>query len=506
MNSKQRGNITLLEKHLPHQLKGLKISQLMLKDKREKDDYIIALRDIIDSHEKLNDLIALYIFSKVFQGRDNFELYLIDMDESKLDALYDHRSQRKYIQKIIDFFPNEVRSFLYKTLMKRLQKLIRDIYKNAETIQSVSMTQNLKLIEVHPYLGIFRGRVGLDCSLSCAFGFPNDPNYRVFFIINEQGEDIGYVTGAKVFLPNGTTAFFINTINGLRVSGITAEIIFSVFSKVRDKLGVEEIVILGTQNESSNLNYQSIREIYRQYRGKSVRISFEDRSLQLRKIIASQTRSDYEDPKRFKHANYLNEPHIEVHVDVEERPFGISIPEKDISKKDQLWIIFKNTKLARKLQLNLDVSKIIGQSLRQFVQNKEKMPITVYRQKIEELFKALSIEEGEKIEFEPLFFEGMLGALDAFHKQYIEKTKERLRIFKRMRKFNDIELLLWAIARGYYEATKYLIEIMSVKEIGIDTLNKNYRHIPLMLASKEGHTEIVELLINERADMNISKH
>ena len=200
----------------------------------------------------------------------------------------------------------------------------------------------------------------------------------------------------RFFLPNGSTAFFINTINGLKVSRATTEVIFSTFSKIREELGVKEIVILGTDNQRENLNYETIRETYRQYRGKSVRISLEDRSLQLRKIIASQTKSNYEDQKRFKHANYLNEPHIEVHVDVEERPFGISIPEKDISKKDQLWIIFKNTKLARKLQLNLDVSEIIGQSLRQFVQNKEKMPITVYRKKIEELFKALSIEEGEK--------------------------------------------------------------------------------------------------------------
>ena len=74
------GKITLLEKYLPHQLEGLKVSQLMLEDKREKDDYIIALRDIIDSHEKLNDLIVLYIFSRVFHGRENFESYLVHMD------------------------------------------------------------------------------------------------------------------------------------------------------------------------------------------------------------------------------------------------------------------------------------------------------------------------------------------------------------------------------------------------------------------------------------------
>ena len=40
----------------------------------------------------------------------------------------------------------------------------------------------------------------------------------------------------------------------------------------------------------------------------------------------------------FRDANYLNDLHIDVHVDVEKRSFGISIPTKEISKKDQLWI------------------------------------------------------------------------------------------------------------------------------------------------------------------------
>ena len=432
------------------------------------------------------------------------------MDESKLDALYDHHSQRKYIQKIIDFFPKEIRSFLYKTLMKRLQKLIRDIYKNAETIQNVSMTQHLKLIEVHPYLGIFRGYVGSDCNLSCAFGFPNNPNYRVFFIINERGEDVGYVTGTKVFLPNGTTAFFINTINGLRVSGFTTEIIFSVFSKVREKLDVEEVVILGAQNEKTNLNYKSIKEIYRQYRGKHVPISFEDRSRQLREIIASQTKSKYEeDPKVFKRANYLNEPHIDIHVDVEERPFGISIPGKEIHRKDQLWITLKHAELAHQWQFSLDVSEIIGHlSLHQFAENTEKMPITVYKEKIEELFKALSIEEGEKIEFELLFFEGMLNAPDVFHKEHIEKTREILRRFKRARQFIGSELLLWTIAERHLKAAKHLIETMDVNVISASSnevlVSSHWiNHTALTLAIERGYIEIAKLLIDKGANINI---
>ena len=93
---KTTGETTLLEEHLPYQLEGLEDSQFMLEGKRERNDYIMALRDIIASHERLNDLVALYIFSKVFRGTiDDFKSYLINMDESKLDALYDYQSQKK---------------------------------------------------------------------------------------------------------------------------------------------------------------------------------------------------------------------------------------------------------------------------------------------------------------------------------------------------------------------------------------------------------------------------
>ena len=239
--------------------------------------------------------------------------------------------------------------------------------------------------------------------------------------------------------------------------------------------------------------------------------------------------------------NYLNEPHIDIHVDVEERPFGISIPEKEISKKGQLWVTLKNEELAHQLQFSLDVSEIIGNlSLHQFARNIEKMPITVYREKIEELFKAVSIEEGEKIDFENLFFEGMLKAPGAFHKEHIEKTREILRRFKRVRQFNGSEFLLWTMTRGYLEAAKLLIETMDVNAISassavfvslhwrnytalafaiekgyieiakllidkgadIDIQNKE-GHTALMLASIEGHIEIVELLIDKGADIDI---
>ena len=95
------GEITLLEEHLPYQLEGLKFLSLL---EGKRDDYIMALRDIIASHERLNNLIALYIFSKVRHRTDDFESYLIHMDESKLDALYNYQSQKSTFKKSLLLF------------------------------------------------------------------------------------------------------------------------------------------------------------------------------------------------------------------------------------------------------------------------------------------------------------------------------------------------------------------------------------------------------------------
>ena len=59
-------------------------------------------------------------------------------------------------------------------------------------------------------------------------------------------------------------------------------------------------------------------------------------------------------------------------------------------------------------------------SSHQFISNIEELPITIYREKIEELSKAVFIEEGKKTEFEFLFFEGILKAPDAFHDEHIK--------------------------------------------------------------------------------------
>ena len=151
---------------------------------------------------------------------------------------------------------------------------------------------------------------------------------------------------------------------------------------------MKKIVILGASNQGSNLNYESIRRIYSSYRGKFVSISFKERSLRLNNTVASHTNSEYENPKELEGANYLNDPNIDVHVDVAERSFGISIPAKKTSKKDQLWITLQNEKLAQQLQFKLGISKIIGHlSLHQFIANAEEMPTVVYKEKIEKLYE-----------------------------------------------------------------------------------------------------------------------
>ena len=157
---------------------------------------------------------------------------------------------------------------------------------------------------------------------------------------------MGYLNGTIVELPSGEKAFFVNTVSGKRVSGMMTESIFSslVTDEVKDALGVREIVLLGEQN-TRNINFSIIQNVYNQSRGKAVRISFPD--AEVRRMIGGEViASGYDSAENLQNANYLNAPTSELSVKVKKRDFGISL-ERGISARERLsegeeFIIFIN--------------------------------------------------------------------------------------------------------------------------------------------------------------------
>lgn len=125
------------------------------------------------------------------------------------------------------------------------------------------LTGNLVLHEVPPHISIFRGCVGGDCSTTNSADVPNAPMERVFFVRNPKGELKGQVSTTIVELPDGKKGLYVHTIAGKRISTAdTLTILYGLFEG-KEKLGVDEILLIHEGRVAANNNYQAVREGFR---------------------------------------------------------------------------------------------------------------------------------------------------------------------------------------------------------------------------------------------------
>ena len=433
----QNGKVTLLKQHLPNSLEGTRFNpaQLGLEVGRPTDYYLSIIEKSFEAGKKLDQLLPLYIFSKNVPDNLKFGRYLERIGEAELDIIKDAHNKRSSISEILDALPGQNRRSLRGGLERRLEKVGKMISSQKKTITSFvsAADTQLTLTEVHPHVGVFRGNLGDDCATTHSFGYANSPLERVFFISNKEGKAVGYVNGTMVNLSNGKKAFFINTISGPRVSGTMTEAIFSGFTKSQEALGVDDIVILGKNNLSKNINFSIIREGYENSWGNPVTLTFRDEGV--RNIIAKHVdSSSYDSATRNKNAYYLKDPEVGVAVEVERRPFQnfeISDLSRTISIRNQLRTLSLSPELAKTLGLHPDLTDIIGrQNFINFLSNEDNLDTHSYEQKITEILKKFGIER-ESIEqtYDLLggnYYIGRMNAADAFS---VHRMSDTARIF-----------------------------------------------------------------------------
>jgi HEAT repeat protein len=175
-------------------------------------------------------------------------------------------------------------------------------YASQTLTQQTNVTDSVKITEVMPEIGIFRGCTGGDCASQYSFPYPNDPHERVFFV--EEGTDKeatlerrvplredsaktlkGYVSATEVKLANGDTALYVVTISGNRISAGNAELILRGLEKEKANLGVKHILLPTLESTASLINYPGIRGVYQTYskKGKPEAITYQD--LRIREAI-----------------------------------------------------------------------------------------------------------------------------------------------------------------------------------------------------------------------------
>jgi hypothetical protein len=159
----------------------------------------------------------------------------------------------------------KVKTFV-ETLDRRMAKLYMS---DTATISTEVVERELILRELPPYLAIYRGCVGTDCSTSHAWAFPYSPMERDWWIETADGKRLGYVSGNITKL-NDRPSLYIRDIHGPGVTVEDIDTILSGFYLARSFYGADQMTIQAVaftgENHFVNLqakltNFPTVREV-----------------------------------------------------------------------------------------------------------------------------------------------------------------------------------------------------------------------------------------------------
>ncbi|MBF0367458.1 MAG: hypothetical protein HQK50_17930, partial [Oligoflexia bacterium] len=253
-----------LKDPLQDSLKKFNFKAYGLSNEISAKDFIDALKRNHDGPEKIKQLLTLAIFLQEQWGSDN-ENYkkqevlaeLGRLDESRLDYL---KEEANLIKVLGEFVPEKVTD---KAMKKNsLAKMIAADYTSLSN-KKVALVEKsvgqLTLKEVPPYIGIYRGFVGGDCSSDYSALYANGPSDRVFFIYDDKGKVKGYAAGTIVDV-QGEPAFYLHTIAGKKLGGKETTLILEGLSQEIKALSANKLVLPQKDKVSSLINYSAIKE------------------------------------------------------------------------------------------------------------------------------------------------------------------------------------------------------------------------------------------------------
>lgn len=102
----------------------------------------------------------------------------------------------------------------------------------------------LKIVEVHPYLAVYRGCIGGDCSTTRSPMFPFSPWEHDFYVMSPNNEFVGYISATRV-TANGKPAFYLKDVTGRNMTADQAEAIVYAFSKAFGYYGASQYLLAG---------------------------------------------------------------------------------------------------------------------------------------------------------------------------------------------------------------------------------------------------------------------
>lgn len=290
-------------------------------------------------------------------------------------------------------------------------------------------TPFLKVIEVHPYLGVYRGCIGGDCSTSSSPMYPFSPWEHDYYILNAKGDFIGYISATRVQMNGGKSALYLKDMSGRNLSAENAELILHAFGKVYSYYGVDAYLVANSRFTDSQNHFSVLREVYAKYNGRKptqgklpviVNITFPDTNV--REFIQKQS-TVFQSTAGYDHPNqHPNGAIFQPQLDLE--GFKVTYRQGTLSafkpQTPRESLLFALRLLSADENAKIDhIPDLVESEVRSVMhklKNSEGADLQTYYKRISEVFEKYGIELSRSFrqQQENFFIEGHVMASDAF--------------------------------------------------------------------------------------------
>ena len=197
---------------------------------------------------------------------------------------------------------------LQKRTISRLLVLVQNWIKDKNLPRGyIRNPQKSMVWEEVPSLDAIRGEFGDDGNFESAPGYAESPMERVFYLKDEKGPK-AYLQGTSVLTDQGLAAFYIHTINGLRLNSEETLATLEGFRIAAPKLGYVSIELPVISILRNQINYRPIYDAFasviQDFSGSDKLITFQDAAV--RKVIGKYSASRrYDDPQMHTRAHTI---------------------------------------------------------------------------------------------------------------------------------------------------------------------------------------------------------
>jgi len=254
---------------------------------------------------KKRDLKAFLVF-RALQEND-----LSLAVESVPPELSDNVRGKAFVAQIMGGLGNGSQDLAHQ-LKEKINPTWDDLSRSLQTThrqEKEVVLDEITLKEVPPYLGIFRGFVGGDCSTQFTYLFPYAPNEKTFFVIDPEGVPRGYVMATRLRI-QGANALYVHDIVGPTLSRRMVDMILWGLQGELARFGARYLVLPNEKRIFDNNNYEFLRTHLQSYVAglPGLRLQYEDAAIRTDLKNLGQFAVDYDSPEANPSGHIFNPP------------------------------------------------------------------------------------------------------------------------------------------------------------------------------------------------------